>query len=205
MACLGGRIGGRGRDGSGEGGSCVASADEPGGPGEELEGRVLEPDAEAVARFVERFAAVLVQAGLTRMPARVFAALLVAENGSITSAELVEQLQVSPAAVSGAVRYLSQFRLVSVERDPGSRRDRYRLLDDIWFHASASRDGALLSWETASREGAELFGYDSPVGRRFAQSVEYFEFLRKEIAGVFARWQEYKNSQAGAGRSPSES
>ena len=80
----------------------------------------------------------------------------------------------------------------------------YRLLDDIWFHASASRDGALLSWETASREGAELFGYDSPVGRRFAQSVEYFEFLRKEIAGVFARWQEYKNSQAGAGRSPGE-
>jgi hypothetical protein len=117
----------------------------------------------------------------------------------------VEQLQVSPAAVSGAVRYLSQFRLISVERDPGSRRDRYRLLDDVWFHASASRDGALLSWETASREGAELFGYGSPVGQRFVQSVEYFEFLRKEIAGVFARWQEYKNSQAGAGRSPSES
>jgi DNA-binding transcriptional ArsR family regulator len=164
-----------------------------------------QPDSDAVARFVERFAAVLVQAGITRMPARVFAALLVTESGSLTSAELVEQLQVSPAAVSGAVRYLSNFRLVSVERDPGSRRDRYRLLDDVWFQASASRDGALMSWETASREGAELFGYDSPVGQRFALSIEYFEFLRKEIAGVFARWEQYKSNSppaAGPGGGP---
>ena len=154
----------------------------------------VRPDAEVVSRFVERFAAVLVQAGILRMPARVLAALLVSETGSMTSAELVEQLQVSPAAVSGAVRYLSNFRLLSVEREPGSRRDRYRILEDGWFQASASRDHALANWESASREGAELFGHDSAVGQRFAQSVEYFEFIRKEIAGVFTRWQEYKGT-----------
>ena len=45
---------------------------------------------------------------MQRMPARVFAALLASDDGALTSAELGEQLQVSPAAVSGAVRYLAQ-------------------------------------------------------------------------------------------------
>lgn len=51
------------------------------------------------------------------MPARVFTALLVADDGKLTVAELAEMLQVSPAAVSNAVRYLQQTRLV--EREPG--------------------------------------------------------------------------------------
>jgi len=153
-------------------------------------------DPEAVARFVERFAAVLAEAGIARMPARVFAALLVTDSASLTAAELAEQLHVSPAAVSGAVRYLSQFGMVSRERVPGSRRDRYRVLDDVWFEASVRRDAILASWESASREGIEVLGGDTGAGQRFAQSVEYFEFLRKELDGMMARWQERKNGRA---------
>jgi DNA-binding MarR family transcriptional regulator len=149
-------------------------------------------DPEAVTRFVERFAAVLTEAGIPRMPARVFAALLVTDSGSLTSAELSGQLQVSPAAVSGAVRYLSQFSLVSREREPGSRRDRYRVVSDSWFEATAQRDVILASWEAAAREGSEVLGYDTPAGQRFAESREYFEFVRKELPGLLTRWHEYK-------------
>ena len=78
-------------------------------------------DPEVVSRFVEHFAAQLVEAGLPRMPARVFVALLASDAGVLTSVELGEQLRISPAAVSGAVRYLSQVRMVSREREPGSR------------------------------------------------------------------------------------
>ena len=49
------------------------------------------------------------------MPARVFAALLASDSGRLTSAELSALLKVSPAAVSGAVRYLAQVNLVSRE------------------------------------------------------------------------------------------
>jgi DNA-binding transcriptional ArsR family regulator len=153
-------------------------------------------DPEAVTRFVERFAAVLAEAGIARMPARVFAALLVTDSGSLTAAELAELLHVSPAAVSGAVRYLSQFGMVSRERVPGSRRDRYRVLDDVWFEASARRDSILASWESASRQGIELLGTDTRAGQRFAQSVQYFEFLRQELDGMMARWQARKNGRA---------
>jgi hypothetical protein len=43
-------------------------------------------DAEAVSKFVESFAAQLVEAGMQRMPARVFAALLSSDAGVMTSA-----------------------------------------------------------------------------------------------------------------------
>ena len=79
-------------------------------------------DADAVRRFIERLASVLADAGFPRMPARVFAALLASEPGRLNAAELAELLQVSPAAVSGSVRYLSQVGLVSRESEPGSRR-----------------------------------------------------------------------------------
>ena len=48
-------------------------------------------DPAAVARFVERFASVLVEAGIPRMPARVFSALLATDSGRLTAAELSEQ------------------------------------------------------------------------------------------------------------------
>ena len=75
----------------------------------------------SVARFIERFAAVLEESGVPRMPARVFVALLAEDSGSLTAAQLAQRLQVSPAAISGAVRYLTQVSLVGREREPGSR------------------------------------------------------------------------------------
>ena len=79
---------------------------------------------------------------MQRMPARVFAALLASDAGALTSAELGEQLRISPAAVSGAVRYLAQRTWSRREREPGSRRDRYRVHSDQWYEALTNRDGA---------------------------------------------------------------
>ena len=76
----------------------------------------------AVRSFIERFALVLAAAGMQRMAARAFAALLVSEDGSLTAQEFAELLQVSPAAVSGSVRYLENARMVRRARRPGSAR-----------------------------------------------------------------------------------
>ncbi len=121
-------------------------------------------DPEAVSKFVEGFAAQLVEAGMQRMPARVFAALLASDPGSLTSAELGEQLQVSPAAVSGAVRYLSQQHMVSREREPGSRRERYRVHSDQWYEALTNRETILKRWESALSEGVASLGAETPGG-----------------------------------------
>ncbi|MBY8868446.1 MULTISPECIES: GbsR/MarR family transcriptional regulator [Streptomyces] len=145
-------------------------------------------DAEAVSQFVEGFAAQLVEAGMQRMPARVFAALLSSDSGSLTSAELGEQLQVSPAAVSGAVRYLAQQHMVSREREPGSRRERYRVHSDQWYEALTNRDAVIKRWERALRDGVEGLGADTPAGRRLAETLAFFEFIDGELASMMERW-----------------
>jgi DNA-binding transcriptional regulator GbsR (MarR family) len=143
---------------------------------------------EAVARFIERFASVMVEGGVPRMPARVFAALLTRDDGRLTSAELAALLRVSPAAVSGAVRYLEQVSLVGREREPGSRRDRYVIQHDLWYEAVLAREPLLARWERALGEGVEALGADTPAGERLEGSVAFFEFLQEEMPALLARW-----------------
>ncbi|MFD7065872.1 GbsR/MarR family transcriptional regulator [Streptomyces sp. NPDC059913] len=151
-------------------------------------------DVEAVSRFVERFAAEMTEAGMQRMAARVFAALLADDDGSMTSAELALALQISPAAVSGAVSYLTQVSMVGREREPGSRRDRYRLHDEVWYTTFANRDRVLTRWENTLRDGVRVLGEDTPAGSRLAETVAFFEFLQAELVGVMGRWREHRKT-----------
>ncbi|WP_086825371.1 GbsR/MarR family transcriptional regulator [Allokutzneria sp. NRRL B-24872] len=155
---------------------------------ETTEGRIEGRDAEAFLRFVERFASVLADGGWPRMPARVFVCLLAVDSGRLTAAELAEALRVSPAAISGAVRYLGQVGLISREREPGSRRDVYQVRDDVWYEAAVRKDRALTRWETSLREGIEVLGPDSPAGRRMTETLEFFEFVQGELPSLLERW-----------------
>ncbi|MFE9029135.1 GbsR/MarR family transcriptional regulator [Streptomyces iakyrus] len=154
-------------------------------------------DAEAVSRFVESFAAQLVEAGMARMPARVFAALLSSDEGSMTSAELGEQLRISPAAVSGAVRYLAQTHMVSREREPGSRRERYRVHGNQWYEALTNREAVIKRWEGALREGVTSLGAGTPAGRRMAETLAFFEFIEAEIVEMMERWRLHREKTFG--------
>src|SRR6202162_2383214 len=90
--------------------------------------------------YTERSTSFMAAAGMPPMPSRVFVALMVTDSGRLTAAELAEMLRISPAAVSGAVRYLIQLGLVHKERVPGSRRDYYRMPDDVWSDMFRLRD-----------------------------------------------------------------
>ncbi|MGY0485723.1 GbsR/MarR family transcriptional regulator [Streptomyces sp. WG-D5] len=149
---------------------------------------------EARSRFVERFAAQLVEAGMTRMPARVFAALLAADSGALTAAELGARLKVSPAAVSGAVRYLTQQHMVSREREPGTRRDLFRVHSNQWYEALTNRDSILKQWEDALREGRDTLGPDTPAGRRIGETLAFFEFVQAELAAMMNRWRDHRKT-----------
>lgn len=162
-----------------------------------------ERDAAAVSRFVERFAAVLVDSGIPRTPARVFVALLTSDSGRRTAAELASQLQASPAAVSGGVRYLIGVGLVSREGEPGSRRHHYRVPDDVWQELLILRDRLLARWTATLRDGLEILGADTPAGARMGDSVRYFEFVSAELPRVIDRWQEHRAALDGGGTAES--
>lgn len=178
-------------EGAGPGGGAGADADAVAGPG------AAARDGEAVSRFVERFAADMTEAGMQRMASRVFAALLADDDATMTSAELATELRISPAAVSGAIGYLTQVGMVGREREPGSRRDRYRLHHEIWYSTFAGRDRVLTRWEQTLREGARSLGEDTPAGARLAETAEFFEFVQSEIVSMMERWKARQDSQGG--------
>lgn len=138
--------------------------------------------------FVERFAAAMVAGGMPRMAARVFALLLSRDEGAATAAELSLALQASPAAISGAVRYLIQVRMVARSHLPGERRDVYRLYGDHWYEIVANRERDLNDWARLSRDGVAAVGPDSPAGRRLDETARFFEFLGTEMSRLMAVW-----------------
>jgi DNA-binding transcriptional regulator GbsR (MarR family) len=141
-----------------------------------------------VQRFVEGFASTLVDSGLPQMPALVFVTLLATDSGGLTAEELATRLQVSRAAISGAVKYLDHVELTTRERQPGTRRHRYVLRDPTWYELVARRERLLDRWITATRDGIDALGPTSASGRRLAESLAFFEFLRAEMPAMLARW-----------------
>lgn len=138
----------------------------------------------------ERIGAALAQAGMARLPARVFAALLVDDDGRMTSAELTEFLGVSAAAVSGAVKYLTQLTMVRRERhpEPGSRRDVYVVEDDALTDMMARRDHLYAPIRAALATGRQLLDQDSPAELRVARAYAFLVFLDEELADILERW-----------------
>lgn len=105
---------------------------------------------------------------------------------------------ISPAAVSGAIRYLSQVNMVTREREPGSRRDRYRVSSDQWYEALTNRDQILKRWEVTLRDGIAGLGEDTPAGRRLRETAEFFAFVQKELATMMERWREHRDARGTA-------
>jgi DNA-binding transcriptional regulator GbsR (MarR family) len=146
-------------------------------------------------RFIERFALLMTEAGMARMPARVFAAVLADEDGRMTASELAERLHVSPAAISGAVRTLTQLHMLTRGREPGARRDHYEMVHDQWPEMFVYRSAVLKNWEDALAEGVELLG-PGPAAERLDETRAFFEFVRGELPGLMERWRERRGEPA---------
>jgi DNA-binding transcriptional regulator GbsR (MarR family) len=147
-------------------------------------------DRAGVLEFIERFAGQLTDAGMQRMAARVFVALLAVDSGRLTASELGEVLQVSPAAVSGAVRYLTQADMVERRRELGSRRDYYVLKADMWYDMITQREQLMQRWKSVLADGIEALGVHTPAGQRMRETVAFFDYLHEEMPGVMGRWKE---------------
>jgi predicted transcriptional regulator len=149
---------------------------------------------QGAGQFAERFINALTEMGVPRMPARVFVTLLISDAGRLTAAEIGAALQASPAAVSGAVRYLVQVGLIVRASEPGTRRLTYSVPQDVWQHMIESRNAQMARWAGILRDGAALLT-GSPAGARVLESAQYFDFVVGELPGVQARWEEYKARQ----------
>jgi DNA-binding transcriptional regulator GbsR (MarR family) len=146
-------------------------------------------DEAGVRRFVENMAMLWADLGFPKMPARVLMAMMAAEEESLTASELGDRLDVSPAAISGAVRYLIQIGMIQRHPTPGVRHNSYSLTADAWYEVSMSKGGQYKRVADVAAEGIGALG-DGEAGARIAEMRDFFEFMQVEMVGLLAKWKE---------------
>ncbi|NKZ01827.1 GbsR/MarR family transcriptional regulator [Nocardiopsis alborubida] len=137
-------------------------------------------DAEAVREYEEAFAAVFMQSGLPKMTSRVLVSLYTTDTGSLTAAELVQRLQISPASVSKAITFLEGQGLVRRERDE-RRRERYVVDDDVWYQSMLANAQAEAHLVEAARQGVQVLGPGTPAAVRLENIARFVDFVRESI------------------------
>jgi DNA-binding transcriptional ArsR family regulator len=135
---------------------------------------------DAVRAFEETLTTVFMASGTPRMMARVMAALLTVESGSLTAGELVQRLQVSPASISKAVAFLESQDLVRRERDE-RRRDRYSIDDDVWYQSMMASARSTADIAVTAREGTGIFGADSQAGARLENIARFLDYVSESL------------------------
>lgn len=143
-------------------------------------------DPAAVHAYVDRFATMMIATGLPRTAARVLACLVTAPTGARTAAELAQRLRVSPASVSKAVGYLEGLDILTREHEPGRRRERYVIDDDVWLRAWLTSAQKNAVWAETAQEGADLFGPGTPAGARLEAMRTFFADVHRDMAGPSA-------------------
>ena len=147
-------------------------------------------------RAVERLGQTLEAVGIPRMPARVFAFVLADDQETYTAAELARGLDVSPAAISGAVRYLTDTHLVTRERNPAGRGDLFRVRDgDIWGTIQAARAPLLDRIVEQVQEAVDLLPEGSPGRARVEETRDYFTFARDDVQQLAQRWRDWSRTR----------
>ncbi|MET9441549.1 helix-turn-helix domain-containing protein [Streptomyces sp. NPDC006610] len=153
----------------------------PAPPGPERPGRGDGRDAEAVREFEETFTTVLMASGMPLMTARVLACLILTDTGSLTAAELVQRLRVSPASVSKAVAFLESQSLL--RREQGERRrERYIVDDDVFYQSMMASARSTAHIGEITRQGVGVLGPDTPAAVRLENIARYLAFISESIA-----------------------
>ncbi|NUT47457.1 MAG: helix-turn-helix domain-containing protein [Saccharothrix sp.] len=138
-------------------------------------------DPEAVRDYEEAFTTVLMQSGMPKMTSRVMTCLYTTDTGSVTAAELVGRLRISPASVSKAIAYLENQGLVRRERDE-RRRERYVVDDDVWYESMMASARSTAHLVQVARQGVGVLGPDTPAGVRLENIARFVDFVSEGIA-----------------------
>jgi DNA-binding transcriptional regulator GbsR (MarR family) len=136
---------------------------------------------------MDRLAATLEASGFPRSMARVYSALMLAEGEGLSTSELMDDLGVSKASITGAMHFLLGTELVERYRVRGSREAHYRILKGRW--------GAILSKKFAAYPIVRDTVADaisqaaSPEAKeRLQEMYDVYAFFATELQDVMSRW-----------------
>lgn len=148
-----------------------------------------EGDVEGVDAFVTNFGALMAASGMPGLSGHVFALLLAAPDARLTAREIARHLNISPAAVSGATKYLADVGITRRLRVPGSRQVMHALVDEDWYDILLSRNNVMGATRALLMEGSRAAGgTGTAAGRRLLLNAELFRRLDVALGQAMELW-----------------
>ena len=168
----------------------------PRGAGPETPAQPYGRDAEAVREFEEVFTTVMMASGMPTMMSRVMTCLTLTDTGSLTAAELVQRLQVSPASVSKAITFLEGQGMV--RREQGERRrERYVVDDDVYYQAMMASARSTARIVEIARQGVGVLGPATPAATRLENIARFLDFVSESTARAADQAREILHTKPG--------
>ncbi|MET9496615.1 helix-turn-helix domain-containing protein [Streptomyces sp. NPDC006552] len=158
-------------------------------------------DPQAMREYEEVFTTVMMASGAPKMMSRVLACLYITDEGSLTAAELVERLQVSPASVSKAITFLESQGLVRRDRDE-RRRERYAVDNDVMYQSVIASAESTAQLAATARAGVTPLGYGTPAAVRLENMARFLDFVSESITRAADQARDVLHAQAAAPSRP---
>ncbi len=141
-----------------------------------------------ITRFADRLAVLFEHDGLPPIAGRIFALLLLSEEARSLD-DLSEDQGVSKASASTNARLLAQLGVLEPVHRPGSRRDYYRVTDDLFERSMALR---LDRWRQFTRvigEGRRTLPLTTPGARQRLERYERaLSYMTDAIGRAMLQW-----------------
>jgi len=144
----------------------------------------------------------LAHQGFPAMPARVVLALTASEEGRLTAEELATTLSASPAAISGAVRYLGTLGFVRARTLPGSRRHVYSLPHRPWYTATLTKPELYRDLSALLSAAAAGMAPGSAARDRVEEMVDFFRFFERRMPELLEEWHQQRQHRPDAASRP---
>lgn len=143
---------------------------------------------DTTAEFVEEAGLFFERLGMSSTAGRIVGWLLTEETDA-DAPRLCEVLAVAKSTVSVALRHLEQTGLVRRFRVSGSRRDRYRLTDDVFGRAFRSQMALLTEFTALADRGLAVVG-DDPARRRQLENMrDMYAFMAERFPQLLDEWE----------------
>jgi DNA-binding transcriptional regulator GbsR (MarR family) len=138
--------------------------------------------------FTDRVASLFEHDGLPPIAGRIFALLLVSED-ALSLDQFSDDLGVSKASASTNARLLARFGLIEPVRRPGSRRDYYRTVDDLFERSMAQRLDRWREFTEVIGQGRRTLALPSPkVHERLERYEGALTYMADAIGRAMVQW-----------------
>jgi DNA-binding transcriptional regulator GbsR (MarR family) len=140
------------------------------------------------SRFTGRLGALFEHDGQPPIAGRIFGLLLLSEE-ALSLDQLAAALEVSKASASTNARLLAQLGVIEQVHRPGSRRDYYRMVPDLFERSVAQRLARWRRFTEVIGEGRRTLPLTSPEVRERLEEYETgFSYIADVIGRAMLQW-----------------